>query len=257
MSGDLIYQLIPKVMADVGAIGKDRKNESQNYRFRGVEDFYNACHPAMVKHGVFCVPQVQLYDYQDRIAANGKASVRVTLRISHRFYAGDGSYVEVITLGEGVDSSDKAANKAMSAALKYALAELLMIPTADIEDADRTTPEVGIVRGKVEQIQLKPKAPLEQEPTPESPVEIPAIEGPVYITQEQKVYLSRRFRQSLKPELQGKDNELRHQVMVSMDRSKLFKSRFIDDNGNPTSEFVLADEYAAVGKALVAAAKAL
>lgn len=140
-----IYSLIPKVMAEIGSIGKDRKNEQQGYKFRGIEDFYNAAHPAFVNHGIFCVPQVLEHESQDRLKTDGsgKISVRVVAKVSHKFFAHDGSFVDVITVGEGIDQSDKATNKAMSAAMKYALIELFMVPTKDVEDSDRSGEELG------------------------------------------------------------------------------------------------------------------
>lgn len=139
-----IFSLISRVMGEIGAVGKDRKNEQQGYKFRGIEDFYNAAHPALVKHGVFCCPQVLEHTSEDRLTAQGKPTIRVVLKVSHKFYAPDGSSVDVITVGEGIDNSDKASNKAMSGAMKYALIELFSVPTQDVEDADRDSPESGV-----------------------------------------------------------------------------------------------------------------
>jgi hypothetical protein len=136
-----IFTLIPKIMASVGAVGKDQKNEFQKYKFRGIDDLYNAVQPALVSAGVFCVPSVQDCQTFEAAGKDGKVSFRVLLKINHRFYAPDGSYIEVVTMGEGLDTSDKASNKAMSAAMKYAFIELLSLPTEDIEDSDRETPE--------------------------------------------------------------------------------------------------------------------
>ncbi len=145
-SQGLIYQQIAKVMTEIGAIAKDRKNESQGYRFRGIEDLYNAAHPVLAKHGVFCCPTVKQYEVREResVDANGrkKLSTWIFMLVEHKFYAEDGSFVDVVTSGEGLDTSDKAANKCLSAAFKYALMELLCVPMADIEDSDRTSPEV-------------------------------------------------------------------------------------------------------------------
>jgi hypothetical protein len=136
-----IFTLIPKIMASVGAIGKNQKNEFQKYKFRGIDDLYNAVQPAFVSAGVFCVPSVQDFQTFESAGKDGKVSFRVLLKMSHRFYAPDGSFVDVVTMGEGLDTSDKASNKAMSAAMKYAFIELLSLPTEDIEDSDRESPE--------------------------------------------------------------------------------------------------------------------
>jgi hypothetical protein len=55
--------------------------------------------------------------------------------------ASDGSKHTVKTYGEAMDSGDKATNKAMSAAYKYAAFQAFCIPTEGDNDADATTPE--------------------------------------------------------------------------------------------------------------------
>jgi hypothetical protein len=57
--------------------------------------------------------------------------------------ADDGSMHEVVTFGEAMDSGDKATNKAMSAAYKYACMQAFCIPTEGDNDADAKTHEVA------------------------------------------------------------------------------------------------------------------
>jgi hypothetical protein len=57
------------------------------------------------------------------------------------FYCIDGSNVSTTVIGEAMDSGDKATNKAMSIALKYALLQALLIPTEDEKDPDLKTLE--------------------------------------------------------------------------------------------------------------------
>lgn len=61
--------------------------------------------------------------------------------VTFHFVASDGSEVKISNVGEAMDSGDKGMNKAMSIALKYALMQMFLIPTEDIEDADSHTPE--------------------------------------------------------------------------------------------------------------------
>lgn len=146
-----IYGQIPRIMNDIKPIGKDQINSFQKYKFRGIDDMYNSIQPALIKHGVFCCPVVQKMESFEIESTDStgkvKTSYRVLLTVSHRFYAEDGSYIEVITVGEGIDSSDKASNKAMSAAMKYAFIELFSIPTEDMADSDRESPEAGRSKG--------------------------------------------------------------------------------------------------------------
>lgn len=156
-----IFALIPKIMADLGAIKKDKTNTHQNYKFRGIEDMYNSIHPILVKHSVFCAPQIVDRTSESHEGRNAKGeaklSHRVTITVNHRFYADDGSFIDVVTAGEGIDTSDKATNKAMSAAMKYAFIELFSIPTQDIEDSESKGEEIDA--DQTNKIQAPPKKP--------------------------------------------------------------------------------------------------
>lgn len=155
-----IYKQIPKVMAEIGAVGKGGFNEKQNYAFRGIEQFYNAAHPALVKHGVFCAPEVIERFLEQYVNKNGTTTFRAVLTVAHHFYASDGSKVTVTTIGEGNDTSDKACNKAMSAAMKYAFIELFSIPTADVADADKDHVEVETLSQAKTRFQNEKDVPL-------------------------------------------------------------------------------------------------
>ena len=151
-----IYALIPKIMKQVGAIGKDKRNEIQRYNFRGIDDVYNALSGPMADNGVFVVPSMIGDAHRTEWATkNGGRMFGVALKMSFKFYAPDGSFVEAIMPGEGMDTGDKATNKAMSAALKYAMIEVFCIPTEEPKDSENDSPEVV---AKVEP-KMKPVAP--------------------------------------------------------------------------------------------------
>lgn len=135
-----IYKSILAVMADLEPIGKDRRNDQQQYRFRGIEDCYNALNPLFSKHGIFTVPRVIGRTKEVYANKSGGRMVHVSLSVEYDFVASDGSKITVGPIdAEGSDMSDKASNKAMSAAHKYAFIQLFAIPTEDMEDSDRTT----------------------------------------------------------------------------------------------------------------------
>ena len=48
----MIYSAINKVMADIGAVGKNQKNTQQNFMFRGIDAVMNAINPADIARGV-------------------------------------------------------------------------------------------------------------------------------------------------------------------------------------------------------------
>lgn len=145
---NLIYKKMSDVMKDIGSVGKDQKNVQQGFKFRGIDQFVNSLYPALVKHGVFMSPRCtkEEHDLKDVVRSSGKAGIdkHVTIMMEYDFYAEDGSKVTIGPVpAEGLDSGDKATNKALSAALKYALIQTFSIPTEDMAEADLETPEIS------------------------------------------------------------------------------------------------------------------
>lgn len=147
-SSGQIFKLIPKIMGEIGAIAKSRRNPQQGYAFRGIDDLYNAVQSHFADNGVFVVPEVLDQVREERKTAKGNALIYTVLRVKHTFYASDGSHFSAITVGEAMDSGDKSANKSMSAAMKYALIEVFAIPTEGDNDTESQSHEV---RGRAQQ----------------------------------------------------------------------------------------------------------
>lgn len=144
----LIFKKMSEVMKDIGSIGKDQKNVAQGFKFRGIDQFVNGLYPALTKHGVFMAPRCvkESHELKEVTRSNGKAGVdkHVTILMEYDFFAEDGSKVTVGPIpAEGLDSGDKATNKALSAALKYALIQTFSVPTEDMEEGDKVSPEIG------------------------------------------------------------------------------------------------------------------
>lgn len=140
-----VYQAIAAVTHQMGqdGIGKTRKNVQQGYSFRGIDDVFNALSPMLSTHKLCILPFVLERQCDERQSAKGGALFYVTVKVRFDFVsAEDGSKHEVVTYGEAMDSGDKATNKAMSAAYKYAAMQAFCIPTEGDNDADSTTHEV-------------------------------------------------------------------------------------------------------------------
>ena len=135
-----IFETINAVMEEIGAVGKNSRNEKQKYMYRGVDDVMNALNPAFIKHKLFMVPEVVSQKREERQTANEKNLIYSVLSVKYTFYAEDGSSIYTIVPGEGMDSGDKASNKAMSAAFKYACFQTFCIPTEEMQDPDAETP---------------------------------------------------------------------------------------------------------------------
>ena len=137
-----IYETIALVMAEIGAIGKDSKNLQQNFMYRGIDAVMNAINPALIKHKLFVVPEVLEQIREERQTSRGGNLIYSVCKIKYTFYAEDGSSISATVIGEGMDSGDKATNKAMSVAFKYACFQVFCIPTEEMVDPDAECHEV-------------------------------------------------------------------------------------------------------------------
>jgi hypothetical protein len=137
-----VYACIAAVSFDIAQTGisKDRKNESQHYKFRGIDDVYNAIAPILAKHKLVIIPRIVAREVVERQTQKGGTLFYVTVQAEFDFVSAlDGSKATVRTYGEAMDSADKATNKAMSAAYKYAAFQTFCIPTEGDNDADAQT----------------------------------------------------------------------------------------------------------------------
>ncbi|HEN3632081.1 TPA: ERF family protein [Yersinia enterocolitica] len=135
METKLVYKAISAVAGELSEQGikKERKQGSQvTYAFRGIDAVYNALAPALVKHGLLILPRCTERTSCERVSKSGGALFYITVRAEFDFVSvEDGSIHTVVTYGEAMDSGDKATNKAMSIAYKYAAFQAFCIPTEE------------------------------------------------------------------------------------------------------------------------------
>lgn len=137
-----VHECLARAMALVKPVGKEGKNREQGYAFKKIDDFMTAANVAMAEAGIHQVPRVLQRITDESHLTSNKAIMRwVDLEVEFTFYGPAGDSVTAVTWGEGRDAADKATNKALTAAQKYALMYVLMVPTSDIQDADRESPE--------------------------------------------------------------------------------------------------------------------
>jgi hypothetical protein len=141
-----VYQAINAVQRALSQTGiaKDRRNtQGAGYNFRGIDDVYNAIAPLLAEHGLCIVPRFLARSCEERQSKAGGALFYVTVEAEFDFISSeDGSKHTARTFGEAMDSGDKATNKAMSAAYKYAAFQTFAIPTEGNPDADADTHNV-------------------------------------------------------------------------------------------------------------------
>lgn len=147
-----IYETITAVMSDIGSIGKEQVNQQQGFRYRGIDDVMNALSPAFIKHRLFIVPEVLEQRREERQTTRGGNLIYSICRVKYTFYASDGSNISAVVVGEGMDSGDKASNKALAVAFKYACFQVFCIPTKEMLDPDAECHETASNRITKDQV---------------------------------------------------------------------------------------------------------
>lgn len=134
-----IHQAMAAIMAEVGPVAK--KKNSMGHKTRNIDDVCNEIHPILARHGVYTMSRVVSAQHAEKESKGGGTLLFTRLHMALRFVADDGSWDETEAYGEAMDSGDKAGNKAMSAAFKYALAQAFCLPTEAVDSDDEPQPE--------------------------------------------------------------------------------------------------------------------
>lgn len=145
-----IYQRIHGAMADAKPVEKTSK-DGIKFRFHGHEGV-SAMVKALAEKWRFVIqPSVHIHELQT-VESYGKMRPLTILNISVRFINIDNpvDYMEVLSVGYGVDESDKGPGKAMSYAIK--MAEL---KTFSIHDGEKLDNEAFCYEHEREEKQLK------------------------------------------------------------------------------------------------------
>lgn len=141
-----VYKTISNVAKELAETGikKESENKQQGFMFRSIDAVYNALAPALVKHGLLILPRMINRTATERVTQRGGVLIYVTVKAEFDFISTkDGSKHTVVTYGEAMDSGDKATNKAMSIAYKYAAFQAFCIPTEETAiDADAEVHDV-------------------------------------------------------------------------------------------------------------------
>lgn len=140
-----VYQLIAEVSADLAkeGIAKDKNNDTQKFRFRGIDDVQNALAPVLAEYGLVILPRMRNRECAEKTSKNGGTLFYVTVAAEFDLVSShDGSSHTVCLFGEAMDSGDKATNKAMAMAYKYMAIQTFCIPTEGNDDADAEAHEV-------------------------------------------------------------------------------------------------------------------
>lgn len=174
-----IYEAIASIMRKGYAIGKEKDNLQQHFKYRGIDDVMNTFQPLLAEAGIFAVPEVLEHSREERTSKNGGLLIYTLMKVRYTFFAEDGSSVCAIVVGEGMDSADKSSNKAMACAMKYAMFQTFCIPTEDIanDDPDRYSPDPAPNKPAQKKAAPKSEPPKKEPPKPEEDPNFPKADA--------------------------------------------------------------------------------
>jgi len=133
---------IAKVMEAVGYVAKTGTNSAQGYKFVQASAVADKVREQLSKLSVSMTP-TNIDVISEGLTPSGKQAL-LTLRFTWTLTDGEtGETISFQSIGTGADSGDKAAYKAATGALKYALLTGFLIPTGDDPESDVTTDRVS------------------------------------------------------------------------------------------------------------------
>ena len=151
-----IHEALVRAKKQIGFIGKTDRNPEQGYAFRGIDSILNNAGPVLSDLGVMVTPRHSIVSQEEVQSRGGARGYRVVIESVWTFSIkgiqeidtstigtepGD-KWLQAVTLGEAIDYSDKAVNKAQTQSFKNALAQVLSIPTGE-PDPDHHSPDAG------------------------------------------------------------------------------------------------------------------
>jgi hypothetical protein len=127
-----VYQRIHAVMSEIGTLSKDGTNAYHKYKYVSEAQFVKAVQPLLIKYRLVMTPKTL------NISPDQKKEDLVYTVLEYTIVNIDdpGQSVLVSAVGSGMDSGDKAAMKATTAAKKTILSHTFMVATGDDAEAD-------------------------------------------------------------------------------------------------------------------------
>ena len=129
-----------EIMRELGPINKDHEviiKGKKAYNYRGIEDVMNAFHGLLAEHGLVCIPKLTsepVFTLTD--SPYQPCHITAVYEFHLQSMVDESVVVLGPVVGEGYDNQDKAANKALSNAMKYALFTSFCIATGELRDSE-------------------------------------------------------------------------------------------------------------------------
>lgn len=127
------------VMADVGTLKKDKRNDFHNYQYASDELIVGAIREALIKHSLSITTSQKSCTEISQKTSKGEDQLLTKLEMEFELTDADSGESKVVTFfGYGTDKADKGVYKAMTGAEKYFLMKTFLIATPDDPEFEKT-----------------------------------------------------------------------------------------------------------------------
>lgn len=142
-----LIKAVITVMSEVKGIEKSMTIGTGNNSYKGVpdKDVKKIIGESMIKNGLCILPidvvattKIDRWQEDNGYGMKQKQSVLSEVSTKYLLCHESGESIEISGYGHGTDNQDKAAGKATTYALKYALLYTFLVPTGKIDDSDVT-----------------------------------------------------------------------------------------------------------------------
>jgi len=130
----MLVQKLAKIMGETKPFTKTGENRGMNFKFVEVNEILLDVAPLFAKYAVVIFPtKIEPTKIEFGTTSRGGVSTHVFLNVTWEVTDGNTS-LTVASFGEAIDTSDKASNKAQTAAEKQALQKLLLLANESDND---------------------------------------------------------------------------------------------------------------------------
>jgi ERF superfamily len=162
-----LHSKLADVVAELGYVAKDGKNEFQNYRYTSAEAILSAVRGPLSAKGITLTPSLTAISDREYTTSKGKASIVTTVHVTFTFTDGaTGEESRSEWAGQGDDPADKALGKAYTNAVKTFVRLAFLIPQGDDPEADNITDARAADREPAKKENAPPPAPPLEPPAP-------------------------------------------------------------------------------------------
>jgi len=147
-----VYIKMQKISNEIRNLEKDMMVGSGSYAYKAISDTMVtlAVKDAETKHGIMSVPikqevlsseVIRIVNDRNQEKITYVENIKMTLRVVD---LETGDYIDIESLGKGIDSSDKGFGKASTYARKHGLLNAYKIATGEDPDAEKSTDSISL-----------------------------------------------------------------------------------------------------------------